>query len=178
MLGHLYSTCWQDKYKEKQIEYLTRAYELAPNNRVVVKNLAYVYGKFNEVQKADEFYAKLMYLNPTHADLHSYGAHWVSNRFQKEDLGNVVFPAIFSNKKKRWNMKVDIKDKHVLVHFEQGFGDSIMFVRFLEELKNKCSKVSLVVQNGLIDLFNDSNLGVDILVRQILIKSIMTIIFL
>lgn len=174
MLGHLYSTCWQDKYKEKQIEYLTRAYELAPNNRVVVKNLAYVYGKFNEVQKADEFYAKLMYLNPTHADLHSYGAYLVQHqrfaegfkflqhRFQKEDLGNVVFPAIFSNKKKRWNMKVDIKNKHVLVHFEQGFGDSIMFVRFLEELKNKCSKVSLVVQNGLIDLFNDSNLGVDI----------------
>ena len=48
MLGHLYSTCYQDKFKEKQIEYLTRAFELAPNNRIVVKNLAYVYGKFDE----------------------------------------------------------------------------------------------------------------------------------
>lgn len=174
MLGHLYSTCYQDKFKDKQIEYLTKAFELAPNNRIVVKNLAYVYGKFDEVQKADEFYAKLMYLNPTHSDLHSYGAYLVKHqrfaegfkflqhRFQKEDLGNVAFPQIFSNKKKRWNMKVDIKDKHVLVHFEQGFGDTIMFVRFVEELKEKCAKVSLVVQNGLIDLFNDSKLGVDI----------------
>ena len=59
-------------------------------------------------------------------------------------------------------MKVDIKDKHILVHFEQGFGDTIMFARFLDELKEKCAKVSLVVQNGLIDLFNGSNLGVDI----------------
>ena len=174
MLGHLYSTYYQDKFKEKQIEYLTKAYELAPNNRIVVKNLAYVYGKFHELQKADEFYAKLMYLNPTHSDLHSYGAYLVQHkrfaegfkflqhRFMKEDLKNVSFPPIFNNKKKRWNLKYDIKDKHILVHFEQGFGDSIMFVRFVKQLKNMCGKVSLVVQNGLIDLFNDSNIGVDI----------------
>lgn len=174
MLGHLYSTCYQDKFKEKQIEYLSKAYELAPNNRIVVKNLAYVYGKFDEVQKADEYYSKLMYLNPTHSDLHSYGAYLVrhqrfsegfkflQHRFQKEDLHNVAFPAIFSNKKKRWSLKVDITEKHVLVHFEQGFGDSIMFVRFVEQLKKLCAKVSVVVQNGLVDLFKDSNLGVDI----------------
>ena len=174
MLGHLYSTCYQDKFKEKQIEYLTRAFELAPNNRIVVKNLAYVYGKFDEVAKADEFYQKLMYLNPTHSDLHAYGAYLVrhkrfsegfkflQHRFQKEDLKNVSFPQLFSTKKKRWNMKVDIKDKHILVHYEQGFGDSIMFVRFLDELKKRCKEVSLVVQNSLIPLFEDSKLGVEI----------------
>ncbi len=174
MLGHLYSTCYQDKFKDKQIEYLTKAFELAPNNRIVVKNLAYVYGKFDEIQKADEFYQKLMYLNPTHSDLHAYGAYLVrhkrfaegfkflQHRFQKEDLKNVSFPAIFTNKKKRWNIKVDIKNKHILVHFEQGFGDSIMFVRFLDELKKLCAKVSLVVQKPLISLFEDSKLGVDI----------------
>ena len=175
MLGHLYSTCHQDKFKEKQIEYLTKAFELAPNNRIVVKNLAYVLGKFDEVKRADEMYAKLMYLNPTHSDLHSYGAYLVKHerfaegfkflqhRFQKEDLGNIAFPQLFlNNKKKRWNMKVDIKDKHILVHFEQGFGDTIMFARFIDELKEKCAKVSLVVQNGLVSLFEGSKLGVDI----------------
>lgn len=174
MLGHLYSTCYQDKFKDKQIEYLTKAFELAPNNRIIVKNLAYVYGKFDETQKADEFYSKLLYLNPTHSDLHSYGAYLVKHkrfaegfkflqhRFQKEDLQQVAFPQVFSNKKKRWNIKVDIKDKHILVHYEQGFGDSIMFVRFIEELKTKCAKISLVVQNGLISLFEGSDLGVDI----------------
>ncbi len=174
MLGHLYSTHHQDKFKDKQIEYLTKAYELAPNNRIVVKNLAYVLGKFDEVQRADEFYAKLMYLNPTHSDLHSYGAYLVKHerfaegfkflqhRFQKEDLKNASFPQLFSNKKKRWNMKVNTEDKHILVHFEQGFGDTIMFARFLNELKSKCKKVSLVVQNGLVSLFKSSKLGVDI----------------
>ncbi len=174
MLGHLYSTCYQDKFKEKQIEYLEKAFELSPNDRIVVKNLAYVYGKFDEVQKADEYYSKLLYLSPTHSDLHAYGAYLVKHqrfsegfkflqhRFQKEDLGSASFPQIFNNKKKRWSMKVDISEKHVLVHFEQGFGDSIMFVRFVKQLQAKCAKVSLVVQNALVDLFKGSNLGVDI----------------
>ena len=174
MLGHLYSTCHQDRFKEKQIEYLKKAYQLAPDNRIVVKNLAYVLGKFHETKLADEYYAKLMYLNPTHSDLHAYGAYLVhhkrfsegfkflQHRIQKEDLNNIAFPQIFSTKKKRWNMKLDIKNKHILVHFEQGFGDSIMFVRFLDELKKRCAKVSLVVQNGLINLFEASKLGVDI----------------
>ena len=48
------------------------------------------------------------------------------------------------------------------MHYEQGFGDSIMFVRFIDELKTQCAKVSLVVQNGLIDLFKGSDLDVDI----------------
>ena len=174
MLGHLYSTCYQDKFKDKQIEYLTKAYELAPQNRIVVKNLAYVYGKFDETAKADEFYQKLMYLNPTHSDLHAYGAYLVrhqrfsegfkflQHRFQKEDLHNVAFPEIFSSKKKRWNIKVDTSNKSVLIHFEQGFGDSIMFARFIDEMKKRCKEVSLVVQDSLIDLFKDSKLGIEI----------------
>jgi len=175
MLGHLYSTCYQDKFKDKQIYYLSKAFELSPQNRIVVKNLAYVYGKFDEVEKADEFYAKLMYLNPTHSDLHAYGAYLVKHkrfsegfkflqhRFQKEDLGNIAFPPIFaSNKKKRWNMKLNTMDKNLLIHFEQGFGDSIMLVRYIEETKKLCKKLTLVVQDGLVDLFKDSNLGIEI----------------
>ena len=174
MLGHLYSTCYQDKFKEKQIYYLTKAFELAPNNRIVVKNLAYVYGKFHEEAKADEMYAKLMYLNPTHSDLHAYGAYLVKHkrfaegfkflqhRFQKEDLENIAFPEIFKNKKKRWNMKVDISNKIILVHFEQGFGDTIMFSRFIEQLKPRCREVIMVVQESLISLLKDSDLGVEV----------------
>ena len=174
ILGHLYSTCYQDKFKDKQIAYLSKAFELAPSNRIVVKNLAYVYGKFDEIAKADEMYQKLMYLNPTHSDLHAYGAYLVKHRrfsegfkflqhrFQKEDLGNVAFPEIFKTKKKRWNIKVDITNKVVLIHFEQGFGDSIMFARFIGELKQHCKEVMLVVQDSLIQLMKDSKLGVEV----------------
>ncbi len=174
MLGHLYSTCYQDRYKDKQIYYLHKAFELAPQNRIIVKNLAYVYGKFDEIAKADEMYAKLMYLNPTHSDLHAYGAYLVKHkrfaegfkflqhRFQKEDLGNVAFPELLKTKKKKWNMKMDISNKIILVHFEQGFGDSIMFARFIDEMKLRCKEVKLVVQDSLIPLMKDSKLGVEV----------------
>jgi len=174
MLGHLYSTEYQDKFKEKQIYYLSKAFELAPQNRIVVKNLAYVLGKFDEVAKADEMYAKLMYLNPTHSDLHAYGAYLVKHkrfsegfkflqhRFLKEDLENVAFPDLFNTKKKRWSLKIDISNKIILVHFEQGFGDSIMFARFIDDLKTRCKEVILVVQDSLITLMKDSKLGVEV----------------
>ena len=174
MLGHLYSTEYQDKFKDKQIYYLRKAFELAPQNRIVVKNLAYVYGKFDEVAKADEMYAKLMYLNPTHSDLHAYGAYLVKHRrftegfkflqhrFLKEDLENVAFPELLKTKKKKWSLKLDIENKTILVHFEQGFGDSIMFARFLDDLKTRCKEVLLVVQDSLIPLMKDSKLGVEI----------------
>ena len=174
MLGHLYSTEYQDKFKEKQIYYLSKAFELAPQNRIVVKNLAYVLGKFDEVAKADEMYAKLMYLNPTHSDLHAYGAYLVKHkrfsegfkflqhRFLKEDLDNVAFPDLFNTKKKRWSLKIDISNKIILVHFEQGFGDSIMFARFIDDLKTRCKEVILVVQDSLIPLMKDSKLGVEV----------------
>lgn len=174
MLGHLYSTEYQDKFKDKQIYYLSKAFELAPTNRIVVKNLAYVYGKFHEEAKADEMYAKLMYLNPTHSDLHAYGAYLVKHkrfaegfkflqhRFQKEDLKSVAFPEIFKNKKKRWNIKLDISNKVILAHFEQGFGDTIMFSRFIEDLKKRCKEVILVAQRELVSLLKDSDLGVEI----------------
>lgn len=174
MLGHLYSTYYKDRYKDKQIGYFEKAYALAPDNKTVVKNLAYVYGKFHDTEKADKLYAKMLTLNPSHADLHSYGAYlvrherfkegftYLRHRFQKEDLGNIRFPKLFSNTEKEWKEGVSLKNKHLLIHFEQGFGDTMMFSRFLGEVKKKCKRVSLVIQPSLINLYKDSELGVDI----------------
>ena len=174
MLGHLYSTYYQDKYMDKQIYYLKKAAELEPNNRVIIKNIAYVLGKFRQYEEADKYYARLQQLNPSHSDLHSYGGYLVSkrdfangfkflmHRFSKEDLQEGAFPPIFLNKKVRWNDKMDLSGKHVILHFEQGFGDSIMFIRFLDQVKEMCAKVSIVVQRPLLELFAGSDLGCDI----------------
>ncbi len=174
MLGHLYSTYRQDKDQGKQIAYLKKAWELAPNNRVITKNLAYVLGKFRMYEEADKYYAILQRLNPSHSDLHSYGGYLVSkgefesgfrflmHRFTKEDLDDGAFPAIFMDKKLRWNEKTNFEGKSVILYFEQGFGDSIMFVRYVHKMKEMCAKVAIVLQRPLISLFEDSNLGVPI----------------
>lgn len=177
MLGHLYSTFYRDRYEDKQIEYLTKAYELEPKNRIAVKNLAYVLGKFNR-KEADKYYAELLKVEPQHSDLHSYGAYlvrqkrfkegftYLRHRFQKEDLKGAFFPAVFQDKKYGWTPEKNIKNKDVIIHYEQGFGDTIMFARFIKQVKGMCKSVSVIVQPALLDLFTDSDLGVPLYIPQ------------
>ena len=171
-LGHLYSKFYRDSHKEEQIHYFEEALELEPENRLIVNNLAFVYGKFGEIQKADKMYGKLLMMNPKHSELHSYGAYLVKHkrfkagfrflrhRFQKEDIPGAAFGNIIKHLDKLWKIEEPLDNKRVLVHYEQGFGDSIMFVRFLKELKNY--NVELVLQGSLIDLFKDSGIEVPI----------------
>jgi tetratricopeptide (TPR) repeat protein len=48
----------------------------------------------------------------------------------------------------------DLADKHILVHHEQGFGDSIMLVRFIYTLFKRGAKVTLAVPKELVELFS------------------------
>ena len=169
-LTHLYSTLYRDKEQEKQLYYAGKSVELDPNNRITVKNAAFVFGKLGHIEKADELYGKLMLLNPLHSDLHSYGAYLVRNkrfktgfrflrhRFQKEDLGGMTFPKCFYGDKV-WNEKTDLTGKNVLVYFEQGFGDTIMFSRYIKMLKGKCKRVNVIVQDSLKELLQASKIG-------------------
>ena len=172
-LTHLYSTLYRDRQRDKQLYYADKSIELDLNNRITVKNAAFVNGKLGNIEKADELYGRLMLLNPNHSDLHSYGAYLVRNkrfkngfkfirhRFQKEDLDGLTFPKLFYSEK-MWDGKSSVEDKDVLVYFEQGFGDTIMFSRYIKMLKGKCKSVKFIVQDTLLDLLKDSKLGVPI----------------
>ena len=50
----------------------------------------------------------------------------------------------------------DIQNKIVLVYYEQGFGDSVQFVRFAKQLRDKGAIVALVTKPQLYDLFKHS----------------------
>ncbi len=58
----------------------------------------------------------------------------------------------------------NIKNKTIFVYYEAGFGDVIMFSRYLPLLKNKCKKLIFQPQRQLIPLFEESGLGVDELI--------------
>lgn len=59
----------------------------------------------------------------------------------------------------------NIKDKTIFVYYEAGYGDVIMFSRYLPLLKKKCKKLIFHAQKPLISLFECSNLGIDELVE-------------
>jgi hypothetical protein len=54
----------------------------------------------------------------------------------------------------RWNGKTSLKGKRLLVHAEQGLGDTIQFVRYLNVLKNLGATIILRVQPPLAALLN------------------------
>jgi Tfp pilus assembly protein PilF len=63
----------------------------------------------------------------------------------------------------RWNGKTSLKDKRLLIHAEQGLGDTIQFVRYLDLLKDTGATVILRVQPALTGFLRDCP-GADIVV--------------
>lgn len=57
----------------------------------------------------------------------------------------------------------DIKNKTIYVYYEAGFGDTIMFARYLPLLKEKCAKVIFGSQPSLVDLFSENFPKVEII---------------
>jgi len=55
----------------------------------------------------------------------------------------------------RWNGKTSLKGKRLLVHAEQGLGDTIQFVRYLDLLKDLGAIVILRVQMPLVELLSE-----------------------
>lgn len=62
----------------------------------------------------------------------------------------------------------DLAGKTVLLHAEQGFGDSIQFIRYLPMIKAKAERVILELPDGLLSLVGELADGVTVLSRAAL----------
>ena len=58
-----------------------------------------------------------------------------------------------------WSGLEDLSDKTVLVHWEQGLGDTIQFCRYIEMLTRKARKVLFWPQKALQNLMRNTDLG-------------------
>lgn len=166
-IGHLYADINEPDSLEKQLYYFKKAYELAPNDPNFVKSLLTVYEKLHDTEKVKEFYPKLMELahTPRHAlnyGLYEFswgniqkGCKFFQERFELENYP-VGYPKDILTISNKWNYIDDISDKILLIHYEEGFGDSIMYGRFLPLIKQYAKEVVLVLQDKLINLFKNS----------------------
>lgn len=90
------------------------------------------------------------------------GLKYFENRLCRETaigLQNKTYP----NKAREdnvWDGK-DIKDKTLYVYYEAGFGDTIMFSRYLPLAAKKCKKLIFKCQKPLAPLFRENGLGID-----------------
>lgn len=59
----------------------------------------------------------------------------------------------------------NIKDKNILVYYEAGYGDAIMYARYLPLLKKKCKKLTYMCHKELEPLYKiNKHLGIDELI--------------
>ncbi len=167
-LGNLYKKAYGDESLKEQIYYFERAYQLKPNDRLTLHSLAFDYEKIGDKKNANKYYSELLNNNPTDIDYYNYGGFLIScgdlynghkyltHRFLIDDI-NLKYPQNLDIMKK-WNFQDDISDKTILVHYEQGFGDTFMYCRFVPFIKNLCKKIIFVVQDEVFDLIKNSHL--------------------
>ena len=168
IVGSLYAKLYGDLSLKDQIFYFKKAYAIKPADRLVLHGLAYGYEKLGDRANANKFYQKLLENNPTEVDYYNYGAFLINcgdfqnghkyfaHRFLVDDE-NLKYP-LSEDIEHKWDLKSDISDKTLLVHYEQGFGDTFMYCRFVPFLKKLAGKIIFVVQDNLYDLIKSSPL--------------------
>lgn len=175
-LGNVYNKLYDYKKAAKLHE---KAIELEPNGANAYSNVGTSYKHLGQTKKAIDSYKKAIELDPGFVNAHfDLATMYLSKgdykngfleyewRFKKEEmLSHIVNNKdIFS--KPMFSGKENIKEKTILLHSEQGFGDSIQFIRFLKPFKEKYGcKIAVKCRDELKELFKCID-DIDILVNR------------
>lgn len=144
------------KHHESAIRCLKEAVKLSKSkNDKILMNLAGALAEDLQIKKSEKYLKKAIKINPKNHSAHfDLGCcYFLQNKFRKawrhfdhryKSFDNLK--SIISNfsKNKKWTGQ-KIKDKTILFFSEQGFGDIINFIRFIENFKNKFTKVNIKI---------------------------------
>jgi len=171
-LGIVYNKINQN---DKAIENYNKAIELNPNNFEAYSNLGHTYSKKRLFDLSINSYEKAIKIKPDLANAYSdlsvvyliqgnflTGLEFFELRFFKTNA-NVCTTKLPTPK---WN-GAPIKDKTIYVYHEQGYGDTIMFSRYLPVLESMGAKVLFKPQKELESLFKDNNMKAEIISSDI-----------
>ena len=157
------------------IKFYDKALKVNPGSYDAWFNLSHLYSIEGEVNNAISALKICKKIRPKDIDIDYFlglaymraknyekGLKLFETRLCKETafaLRNKTYP----NKVTRENMwkGENIKDKTIYVYYEAGFGDVIMFLRYLPLLAERCKKILFLPQKPLVPLFKDNPLGVD-----------------
>lgn len=153
---------------KKAIETYKKALEIEPNNVDAYYNLGHIYDNLGEPKEAVECYKKALNINPDDMETKYFASlAYFKNRDYKNGLPYfenrlcrqtaivtqlTTYPEL-TKKAKLWDGKEDISDKTVYTYYEAGFGDVLMFTRYLPLLREKCKKLIFKPQAPLAELF-------------------------
>ncbi len=167
MLGLAYKNILEFEKAEKAY---AEAIKINPSESKTYYNLAIVYLSLNQPQKAIENFKKCIEINPDDVEAkyflslayfrikdYSQGEIFFENRLCRDTAIKTqlaVYPNIMQ-RAKLWQGE-DISDKILYTYYEAGFGDMIMFARYLPELRKRCKKLIVKPQRELYQLFKEN----------------------
>lgn len=163
-LALCYERLYQDKYLDKQLEYAKKAYEISEDENIPHELLAKYYYRNGDKKECLMCFDHILKNDPSPENKVAYGRFLMKEGFISEgfraylsrfDTGKVAYPVLLTGEK-RWNGKDDLSNSTVIVHYEQGFGDSVMFSRYIPKISKLAKKVIFVVQKNLIPVFKSS----------------------
>lgn len=163
-LAFLYERVYQDQKLDVQIKYAEAALKNAVDKNVVRILLGKLYYRNGQKDKCVEVLKENLKKDPSPDDIIAYSRYLMKEGHIAEgyglyrcrfETGNVAYPDALTDDK-RWDGKKDLKNSTVIVHYEQGFGDTVMFCRYLPDIAKKAKKVIFVVQKNMIPILKSS----------------------
>lgn len=162
-------------HNQRAIVFYEKALKIDPTSYKAWFNLGHVYNIENQGKNAVSAFKICNKLKPNDAETQYFlslaymraknydkGLKLFENRISKEAavaMQNKTYPNLASMDR-LWKGE-NIKNKTILIYYEAGFGDTIMFARYLPLLKKRCKKIVFYPQKQLVSLFAQSNLGID-----------------
>jgi tetratricopeptide (TPR) repeat protein len=142
------------------LEVYHKILQILPNNTSTLYNIAYTLKKLNRIEEALPYYDKVLSLEPDHSEAHfglglaflaqgNFERGWQEYewRWKREGQGG---PRMLS--KPLWD-GASLNNKTILLHAEQGLGDTLQFIRYAQEIKKRYDvKIIFASQDALIPL--------------------------
>ena len=147
------------------IRFYKKGLKLRPYHDATLFNIGKIYDRIKKFEKAIMYYRKTLDINPAFSDAsYNLSQHLlIKGDFKEgwqryEDRFNVISKISRVNKPDIslpfWNL--DCKDSKLFVWPEQGIGDTIFYSSLLNELNEKCSSITCVLEPRLTELYKRS----------------------
>ena len=158
-LANIYNTI---NKLEKALAIYEQLNKEMPNNPSINYNIAFTLKKLDRIEESLVYYDKALELNPQHSDaIFSRGlAYLMLGDFEKGWEGyewrynRPEYGSLRTFKKPRWDGS-DLTNKTILIHAEQGLGDTLQFIRCAIIIKQKNAKIIAMVQKPLVALLKN-----------------------
>jgi tetratricopeptide (TPR) repeat protein len=148
----------------KAINAYKKSLELNPHNPVTHNNLAILLSELGEDSAAIDFFNKSIGISKNYANAYFNKAEHLlkmGNYSEGWDLYEWRWKTRFRKKKPttkytELNLSSNLNGKEILVYGEGGFGDILMFGRYLGKLSKFNAKITVMLPKELLRIFRDS----------------------